>query len=616
MGNELSNGPSQYGGSATSGVVDAVLQFNDLRDWLNPQDEDLQVPPYPVGGRTASSSSTAVGVTPTSATASIPPSFTAYVSVDNSPEVPLHRGADPLWVKLTLRSIVQIRIVATITSGGSPQMITQQRTVGVCHVPVAKVEQRRLGMVLYHTWLLLEQPQGVRSTIEDQFENSLYNIGKFLQQPKICITLAAKEEYSLIAKSGGIYPLLEDVDHGGGTSELDMMIASSGASSGATGTSSFYGGAGGGTSMTTPATSLTSLTAKKARRYHSVLHSHFQHLQLCQGYYQKYLSERKANYSAKAAGGRGSFANEYDSQLPGGVPSGVAAATAEASALLDQMIWQQQQQQGSQPTATTTTATANSSKEREMLLGQQQSYEQQLAQLRTTVSELGEQKHTLALEHDKKKSELLAEIHTLRTSVAQLQEVVNEKSSSDAAKNGGGATQIINGRASTSTGGSNAEQAQNALDPQRQQETINRLQQETRNITRQANERIDKANDTIRLLRSQAKGLQEKVKLQAAEIATLKGGGTGAATLTTPSASATNLQLAEENRKLQEVLAQERTKKEELMTIVSSLYSEVQPALNPVMSTTSSTGGEQAQFEKMLPSPAEMARSIAGVAAT
>ncbi len=211
-----------------------------------------------------------------------------------------------------------------------------------CLAPRLEIKKKSndKGMVLYHTWLLLEQPQGVRSTIEDQFENSLYNIGKFLQQPKICITLAAKEEYSLIAKSGGIYPLLEDVDHGAGTSELDMMTASSGASSGATGASSFYGGSsGGGTSMTTPATSLTSLTAKKARRYHSVLHSHFQHLQLCQGYYQKYLSERKANYSAKAAGGRGStFANEYDSQLPVGVPSGVAAATAEASALLDQMI--------------------------------------------------------------------------------------------------------------------------------------------------------------------------------------------------------------------------------------------------------------------------------------
>ncbi len=54
-------------------------------------------------------------------------------------------------------------------------------------------------------------------------------------------------------------------------------------------------------------------------------------------------------------------------------------------------------------------------------------------------------------------------------------------------------------------------------------------------LSRISDERIDKANDTIRLLRSQAKGLQEKVKLQAAEIATLKGGGAGAATLTTPS---------------------------------------------------------------------------------
>ncbi|CAD7976512.1 unnamed protein product [Amoebophrya sp. A25] len=394
MGNEFSS----------SSVVDAVLQFNDIRS---------------------------AGYGPQQPT-------TSFISVDNSPETALKRGGEPLQLRLTRRSVISIRVVS---ANGTT-------AVGSCYIPVERVQEKGLGLVLYHMWFLLENvPVASVDDLATRFEQSLYSIGKSIYQPKICITLAETSEFRQFHQ-GGIYPLQD------------------------------YAG--------------TLLDESKAARYFSILHSHFQHLQLCQSYYATLQQREQNGQQAGAAPGPGGGGRSviFGDPVHSGAAAGATQETAEQHRALAQFYKEQSE-----------------------------SLEREAHRLRESLEDANREKFQLA----DTKNKLVGEMEILRESVGRSSEPPTGTSSED----------------------------------------VLRLQQETRNITKQANERIDKANETIRLLRSQAKGLQDRVKEITAE---------------------RDAEKAESQRAkatLEEQLAAEKKKNSELMEIVRSLHSEFAATAEP-----------------------------------
>lgn len=95
MGNEI----SADGG----GFVDAVFQWNDIRSAGTGQQQ------------------------PT----------TAFISVDNSAEIPAKRGGEPLRVKISARSVISMRVIS-VQSGG---------TMGTCYVPVERIREKKMGSI-------------------------------------------------------------------------------------------------------------------------------------------------------------------------------------------------------------------------------------------------------------------------------------------------------------------------------------------------------------------------------------------------------------------------------------------------------------------------------------
>mmetsp|Transcript_15476 Transcript_15476/g.38339 ORF Transcript_15476/g.38339 Transcript_15476/m.38339 type:complete len:508 (-) Transcript_15476:401-1924(-) len=504
MGNEFS------AFRTSDGIVEAVLQFNDIRDVSPQQLNHLSKQPD-----------------------------TAFVSVDGSVESVLKRGAETgLRLRLTAKSVISIRVVSVTGA-----------VVGVCYVPIGNVQEKGLGLVLYHIWLLLEPiPVVDAEDLGRRFDESLYNIGHKNTgapvRPKMCITLAVAEEYSQM--KGGIYnPIMEQ-----------------------------------------DALQIPDYKRQEtyAGRYFSVLTSHLQHLQLCQAYYLSLQQERalSSDHGEHAIGNgagptsesnrpSGNFGAAPAAGLRGNEVDLFTGTAVGSSATLAQ--------QHSAAEGALAGAGASLEEKRQLELfyrGQIASMEKEMMKLREVVEELSSRNEKLTVESSDAQARLSIEIEQLKR--------LSRVSISSSGAGAGMDTPSQSGAGSSLAAGVGGETGAPAGSSQAASSSeIARLQQETRNITKQANERIDKANDTIRLLRSQAKGLQEKVKLQEELLKKQEG-------------------LIEENVKLQKEIDAEKKQKLELMTIVQSLYSE---ALNPV-----STEGPVGEGQNMLPTHAEMEKSL------